>query len=156
VQTDQWDESFRGKKMSEATGRAEPVGRANALLQLLPVCFLNPPNTEKLGGHMIGDDCRRKVALYVQRGSAIHLRVMTLIKFKVRVTALMIAQRNDISPILRKQLCAVAERADREAEFIEDAIKKIHLLRPPAVTLVVDNPSHTGERQAKSSSSRAR
>lgn len=49
VQTDQWDESFRRKKMPEATGRAEPVGRANALLQLLPVCFLNPPNTEKLG-----------------------------------------------------------------------------------------------------------
>jgi hypothetical protein len=119
-------------------------GRANAYLQLTPGFILSPPNTEKLGGHMIGDDCRRRVALHVQRKSELNLQVMVLIKTQVRSEALSMRQRGDLPPKIRDQLTAVAERADREIEFIEGAIRLLRQIRP-TVRLVVDNCRTTGQ-----------
>jgi hypothetical protein len=86
---------------------------------------------------MIGDDCRRQVALYSQRKSALHLQVMVLVKTQLRSEALAMRQRDDLPLKIRDQLTAVLERADREIEFIESAIRQIR----PALRLVVDNSS---------------
>jgi hypothetical protein len=105
---------------------------------------------------MIGDDCRRRVALHVQRKSELNLHVMVLIKSQVRAEALSMRERGDLPPKIVDQLTAVAERAEREIEFIEGAIRLLKKIRP-TLRLVVDNTSPTlnAERQARSSSNRS-